>query len=145
MVLLFVVILIGAPILELYVATLVADQIGVGPTLLLLLAAVVLGAVVIRSAWRRRPRTSDTALLVLAGVLLLLPGFVTDVLGLLLLVPPVRAVAKVWVSGRVERRLSSWNVQVLRWGPSGQAGLGPTSGPVVKGEVLDEGDESPSR
>ena len=115
MLVILLVVLVGAPILEIYVGTLVADQIGAGPTLLLLLAGVVVGAVVMRRAWRRRPRTSDTALLVLAGALLLLPGFVSDAFGVLLLLPPVRAVVKVWVGQRVERRLSSWNLEVVRW------------------------------
>lgn len=146
MVLLLVVLLIGAPILELYVATVVADQIGVGPMLLLLLAGVVLGAVVIRRSWRRRPRTSDTALLVLAGVLLLLPGFVSDAIGLLLLLPPVRAVAKVWVGQRVERRVAAWNLEVLRWDTSLRPGPGTpgAGGPVVRGEVVDAEEEPPS-
>jgi UPF0716 protein FxsA len=145
MLLLLVVLFIGAPILELYVASLVADQIGVGPMLLLLLAAVVLGAVVIRRSWRRRPRTSDTALLVLAGVLLLLPGFVSDALGLLLLLPPVRAVAKVWVGQRVERRMASWNLEVLRWDTVLRPGPGspPAGGPVVQGEVVEGEDDQP--
>lgn len=147
MLLVLVVIVIGAPILELYVATVVADQVGVGPMLLLLLAAVVVGAVVIRRAWRRRPRTSDTALLVLAGVLLLLPGFVSDAVGLLLLLPPVRAVVKVWAGQRAERSLARWNVQWVRWdttlGAGGRPGEHPGAGPVVKGEVVD-GEDEPS-
>lgn len=142
MALILLVVLVGAPILEIYVGTLVADQIGAGPTLLLLLAGVVVGAFVMRRAWRRRPRTSDTALLVLAGALLLLPGFVSDALGLLLLLPPVRAVVKVWVGQRVERRLSSWNIEVLRWNRAVRPGPPPAPGPVVRGEVVD-GDEPP--
>jgi UPF0716 protein FxsA len=140
MVVIVLVLLVGAPILEIYVGTLVADQIGAGPTLLLLLAGVVVGAVVMRRAWRRRPRTSDTGLLVLAGALLLLPGFVSDAFGLLLLLPPVRAVVKVWVGQRVERRLSSWNLEVVRWNRAVRPGPPPASGPVVRGEVVD-GDE----
>lgn len=143
MVVIVLLLLVGAPILEIYVGTLVADQIGVGPTLLLLLAGVVVGAVVMRRAWRRRPRTSDTALMVLAGALLLLPGFVSDAFGLLLLLPPVRAVVKVWVGQRVERRLSAWNLEVVRWNRAVRPGPPPATGPVVRGEVVDgDGDET---
>jgi UPF0716 protein FxsA len=51
----------------------------------------------------------DGALLLVAGVLLVIPGFVTDALGLLLLVPPVRAVARRFATRRFLRR-----VQVVR-------------------------------
>lgn len=51
----------------------------------------------------------DGALILVAGVLLVIPGFVTDALGLLLLVPPVRAVARRYARRRFLRR-----VQVVR-------------------------------
>jgi UPF0716 protein FxsA len=47
----------------------------------------------------------DGALILVAGVLLVIPGFVTDALGLLLLIPPVRAVACRFVSRRVLREV----------------------------------------
>jgi UPF0716 protein FxsA len=47
----------------------------------------------------------DGALILVAGVLLVIPGFVTDALGLLLLIPPVRAVARRFVSRRVFREV----------------------------------------
>jgi UPF0716 protein FxsA len=47
----------------------------------------------------------DGALILVAGVLLVIPGFVTDVLGLLLLIPPIRAVARRFVSRRVLREV----------------------------------------
>jgi UPF0716 protein FxsA len=47
----------------------------------------------------------DGALILVAGVLLVIPGFVTDALGLLLLIPPVRAVARRFVSRRVLREV----------------------------------------
>ena len=140
MVLFLILFLIAFPILELYVGSLVADQIGLGPTLLAVLAAAILGVWVIRVGWRRRPRGADTALLVLAGLLLLFPGFITDALGLLLLLPPVRAVAKVWIGQRVDRQLASWNLTVLRWddetGRLTRTDYG--SGDVVTGEVIRE-------
>jgi UPF0716 protein FxsA len=43
---------------------------------------------------------TDTGLLALAGFLLLVPGFVTDAFGLLLLLPPVRAGIRVWLGRR---------------------------------------------
>jgi UPF0716 protein FxsA len=47
----------------------------------------------------------DGALILVAGVLLVIPGFVTDALGLLLLIPPIRAVARRVVSRRVMREV----------------------------------------
>jgi UPF0716 protein FxsA len=47
----------------------------------------------------------DGALVLVAGVLLVIPGFVTDVLGLLLLFPPIRALARRFVSRRVMREV----------------------------------------
>ena len=55
----------------------------------------------------RLPATEafDAALILVAGVLLVIPGFVTDALGLLLLVPPIRAVVRRFVSRRVLREV----------------------------------------
>jgi UPF0716 protein FxsA len=55
----------------------------------------------------RLPATEafDGALILVAGVLLVIPGFVTDAFGLLLLLPPVRAVVRRFVSRRVLREV----------------------------------------
>lgn len=132
-------VLIGGPILELYVGTLMVEAVGFSTTTLLLLIAAVAGVLVMRMAWRRRPRTPDSALLMLAGVLLLVPGFVSDAAGLLLLLPPVRALIRSWIGQRVERRLASWDLTVLRWDDS-TGRLHRTD--VVPGEVVE--DEAPS-
>jgi UPF0716 protein FxsA len=47
---------------------------------------------------------TDGGLLALAGFLLLVPGFVTDVFGLLLLLPPVRALTRTWLGRRFRVR-----------------------------------------
>ena len=148
MFLVLLLVLVGGPILELYVASLVANAIGLGPALLVLLAAAVAGVVVIRSAWRRRPRGADSALLLTAGALLLLPGYVSDVVGLILLLPPVRALVRVWLGVRVDRRLASWNLTVLRWDDStGRVTRRDvTGGPdVIQGEIVEPDDPSPGR
>jgi UPF0716 protein FxsA len=137
--LIVLILLVGLPVLELFVASEVVDQIGAGPALLIWLAATVLGVLVIRWGWRLRPRSADTALVVSAGALLLLPGYLSDVLGLLLLLPPVRALLRVWIGQRVERRLASWNLTVLRWddrsGRLTRTDLGAT-GDTIQGEVV---------
>jgi UPF0716 protein FxsA len=109
----FVLALIGVPVLEVFVFIEVGRAIGWIAALLLLLATSVLGARVVRLqgrsaiervsravSERRAPARAaiDGALGFLGGVLLVVPGFVTAVLGALLLVPPVRALTRRWVS-----------------------------------------------
>lgn len=101
------------PFAELAVIIQVGSWIGVGPTLLALVVTGAVGAVLVKregiGVFRRaqaRMRAGempgrelmDGALILFAGALLLTPGFLTDILGLALLVPPVRAVVR--ASGR---------------------------------------------
>ena len=98
--------LICWPLLELFVAFEVSQLIGVTWTVLLILFSVPLGMWAVRSqgraVWRRladgiatgRPPGRDVldgALVLIGGVLFILPGFVSDVFGALLLLPPSRA------------------------------------------------------
>ena len=87
------------PVAELFVAIQVAHAVGVVPTIVLLIAGWPLGTWALRrqgaAAWRRlglalgEGRTParevvDGALVVIGGVLLMIPGFITDAIGLLL-------------------------------------------------------------
>ncbi|MGZ4187929.1 MAG: FxsA family protein [Solirubrobacteraceae bacterium] len=98
--------LICWPLLELFVAFEVSQLIGVTYTVLLILLSVPVGIWAVRSqgrvVWRRltdgiaagRPPARavlDGALVLIGGVLFILPGFVSDVFGALLLLPPSRA------------------------------------------------------
>jgi UPF0716 protein FxsA len=98
-------IFIALPIAEIYLFVLVGRAIGPLATVALVLAAMVLGAAVIalrapralgeaRDALQRGEapvrEVLDGAVLVAAGALLIVPGFLTDAIGLLLLVPWVR-------------------------------------------------------
>lgn len=104
-----VVLFIGLPIAELFVIIRVGEAIGLLPTLAILIADSVLGSLLLRSqgraAWRRfnealaaaRPparEVMDGALVIFGGALLITPGFLTDILGLVLLLPPTRAVVR---------------------------------------------------
>lgn len=97
------------PIAELLVAIKVAELIGVLATVLLLLAGWPLGVWLMkaegRGAWRRlgasvsagRPpghEVLDGGLIVAGGFFLIVPGFITDLLGLLLLLAPTRSLAR---------------------------------------------------
>jgi UPF0716 protein FxsA len=105
LVLLFIVV----PIVELYVIIQVGQWIGVLPTLAILVADALLGSFLLRqqgrSAWqrfnaalaeRRFPgrEVADGVMIVAGGTLLLTPGFITDIFGLLLLIPPSRALIR---------------------------------------------------
>jgi UPF0716 protein FxsA len=110
---------IVVPIVELYVIIQVGQAIGVWPTLALLVADAVLGSLLLRhqgrSAWRRfnlalqerrfpGREVADGLMIAVGGTLLLTPGFVTDVVGLVLLVPPSRAVVRRLTRAYVGRR-----------------------------------------
>lgn len=107
--LLLVLLFVAVPIVEIYVIIQVGEAIGVFWTIALLVLDSVLGSVLMRSqgrlAWRRfnaaiargRPparEALDGVLVVFGGALLLAPGFVTDGLGALLLLPPTRALVR---------------------------------------------------
>lgn len=104
---------------ELLVAIKVAELVGVLLTVLLLLASWPVGLWLMkaegRAAWRRltitvaqgrRPgqEVVDGGLIVLGGILLIVPGFITDVLGLGLLLAPVRALAGRSITRHVQSR-----------------------------------------
>lgn len=98
-------ILLLLPVLEIATFVIVAAQIGVLRAFGLLLLAGLAGGVLLRQAGRSQMNRLRAALAegtgrleikdlglvyLLAGVLLLIPGFLTDILALLLLIPPVR-------------------------------------------------------
>lgn len=155
---LLAVLFIGLPLLELYLVIQVGQVIGALWTILLLVADSVLGAFVVRReggrAWRalrealqagRMPATelADGALVLIGGTLLLTPGFVTDVLGALLVLPLTRPAFRGLLARFVAAR-----VVVGVPGPLGGAGFGPGTarrpgtdqGPVVRGDVVDDED-----
>jgi UPF0716 protein FxsA len=120
MFLVLLVLFIVVPIAELAVIIQVGQEIGLWWTIALLLADSVLGSVLMRSqgraAWRRfnqaveagRPparEALDGALIIVGGALLLTPGFLTDIGGLLLLLPPSRAVARRLLVRRFAKRM----------------------------------------
>jgi len=107
--LLLVILFVVVPLAELYVIIQVGQAIGALPTIGLLLLDSLLGSWLLRAqgraAWLRfraavaagRPpalEVLDGALVIVGGALLLAPGFITDVVGAALLIPPTRALAR---------------------------------------------------
>jgi UPF0716 protein FxsA len=136
---LLVLLFIVVPIAELYVIIQVGEAIGVVPTLLLLVLDAVLGSWLLkhegRSAWRRfnlalsegrlpGKEVADGFLVILGGALLIAPGFLTDILGILFLLPPTRAVAR-----RLLTRFTVGRVSVVGFpGGGAMGGFGSRSG-----------------
>ena len=103
--LIFLLIFVGAPLVELYLLIEVGSVIGAVPTIALSVLTAALGGLLVRMqgfavlfraqaqmAAREVPALEllEGALLLLVGLALLLPGFITDAVGFLLLIPPLR-------------------------------------------------------
>jgi len=138
---------------EVVVVAVVSAWIGFGWTLLLLLVTTLLGAWLVRRegarAWRsfsaavaegRPPGQAalDGMLILIGGLLVLLPGFVSDVLGLLCLLPPTRRLlGRALVGWALTRgRATVVRVRSTR-GPGGPPPGAPPGGPgrVIEGEI----------
>lgn len=110
---------VAVPVGEIAVFIAVGSRIGVLPTIALVLLTAALGIVLVRRqglATLRRARAdleadrvpagamADGLAILLAGALLVIPGFLTDIAGLLLLIPPLRArivaAAGAWLAAR---------------------------------------------
>jgi UPF0716 protein FxsA len=125
-------IFIVVPLAELYVILKVADSLLGWPLTIALLAAdSLLGSWLLRSqgraVWNRfneavragrvpHSEVIDGVLVIFGGAFLITPGFITDIIGLLLLVPPTRRVFRRWARRAIERR-----TVVAVAGPGGRA------------------------
>jgi UPF0716 protein FxsA len=142
---------IVVPIVELYVIIQIGSWIGVMPTIALLLADALLGSLLLRhqgrGAWRRfnaalaerrfpGREVADGLLIAIGGTLLLTPGFVTDIVGLILLVPPTRAIVRRLMRGYVGRRF----LIVGAPGPAGRATPGRSYDYDATAEEIDADD-----
>ncbi len=118
LVLLFIVL----PIAEIALLVRVEGAIGLGWTVALLIADSIIGSLLLRNqgrvVWRRFQRTmqagrmphrevQDGVLVIFGGALLITPGFLTDILGLLLLIPPTRAVVRRFVMRALTKRAAN--------------------------------------
>ncbi len=139
---------IVVPLVELYAIIQVGHAIGALPTIALLLADSVLGALLMRSqgraAWRSfqaalasgRPparEVLDGVLVVFGGALLLTPGFVTDLLGVGLLLPPTRALARRRLVGRFAGRVAGGTAKGFRFPAAGRPRPQPRYEDTVEG------------
>jgi UPF0716 protein FxsA len=113
---------IVVPLVELYVIVQVGHAIGALGTIALLLVVSLVGAwltkhegfIVLQRVRERLARGEvpgremiDGLLVLLGGVLLLVPGFVTDAAGIILLFPPTRALARAWLRRRFSLQVTT--------------------------------------
>ena len=130
-------------VVEIVAVVALASWIGFGWTLVVLLAGAVLGIWLARREGLRVARalaeaardrrvahveTTDGMLVAAGGLLLLVPGLVTDVAGLLLLLPPSRALVRRRLVRAAERGAPGLRTARIR-----------TEGPVIDGEVVVDG------
>jgi UPF0716 protein FxsA len=131
----FALLLIVAPVAEVLVFIEVGLAIGWLTDVVLLLGTSVLGGWLLRVqgrvaiqrvslavSERRAPGAAaiDGALGFLGAGLLVVPGFITDALGVLLVFPPTRTVARRWISRRYEGRVMRFVANVGRVAPGGR-------------------------
>ncbi|MFI1396854.1 FxsA family membrane protein [Streptomyces sp. NPDC020681] len=142
-------------VLEIWLLILVAGAAGGLTVLALLLGGAVLGAAVIKRAGGRAFRnlsetvqqaqsgvmpttptgSSGNGFLMLGGLLLILPGLISDVIGLALLLPPVRSLLGRYAERSLERRMRAATPGSLG-DAFQQARIHRPDGKVVQGEVI---------
>jgi UPF0716 protein FxsA len=154
--LLLVALLVGVPVLEIVVIIAVGRAIGVAWTILALLGLMLIGSWALkregRRAWHKLRRAvedgkmparevTDGVLVLVGGLLMIVPGFVTAAVGALLLLPPTRAALRPVLGASVGRWVARQDPGRLRmYGPVYRASSsrGPaTQNHVVEGEIVD--------
>lgn len=141
---------VAIPIVEFWLVTTVGGLIGVWPTLALLVVSAVVGAVMMRregpKAWAAlvkafgtgqlpTGRLADAALVLVGGILLMLPGFLTDLLGLVMILPFTRPLIRRLLAFVLARRVANSTIDplVIR----GETAEPPSDPTVISGEIED--------
>lgn len=115
---------IALPLIEIALFILIGARIGVGATLALILLSAVAGVMILRGQQARLQGMmqgglrvapgrllADGAFRMVAGLLLVLPGFLTDVLGLILLIPAVQRLILARIAARARVATASFHQQ----------------------------------
>ncbi len=133
------------PLVEIWTIIQVGQVVGPWWTILLLLGAGVVGSWLVKReggrAWTslqqalqqgRMPHReiADGVLILIGGTLMITPGFLSDVLGVLMILPVTRPVGRTLLAGFIGRRLSAAAYTTAPRRPTGD---------VVQGEVVDPG------
>lgn len=161
-----ILIMVAVPLLELALLIKLGQQIGFWATLAIIFLTAGIGIAILNAqglaAFRRaidsvsqgKPPVEpalDGFMLMMAGGLLLAPGLITDVAGLLLLIPPLRRLVASW---GLKKMMASGSIHVGTWqrtetyGPRPERGsAGAGRGTVIEGEFerIDEKKVDPRR
>jgi len=146
---------VGLPLLEIYLLIQLGQVVGPWWTILILLAAGVLGSWLVKReggrAWQalqsalasgRMPATelADGALILIGGTLLLTPGFISDAVGLFCILPFTRPIGRRLLARLISRRLVVMGPggPVPRSAYPGEEQRRPGHRTVIQGEVVDE-------
>ena len=135
------------PLVDLMLLLKVGARIGFVPTLGIVIVTAILGASLTRSQGVRTLRKLQEAqaegrmphaellegvMILIAGIVLLTPGFLTDLVGFLLLIPPVRTALR----GQLGKALKG-RVQVVGMSPGGQVGAYPQPQEEMRERVIE--------
>ena len=172
--------MVALPFVEIYLIVQLGQLIGVWWTLAILVGEALLGFWLVRRegsrAWKALNESlasgktpsgelADTALILVGGVLLVVPGFVTDIFGLIFLLPFTRPLARKVLAFFVARRMSRLGMAYVRRdltviegetvpdpqsgsgsgssGSGSDAASGPASGPVIIAGEIEDGPRRP--
>ena len=139
--------IIGWPLIEIALFVTIGGWIGLWPTLAVVVGSALVGVAILRGQGLRNlaqvrssvsvmqigaEQIARTVLVVIAAVLLVLPGFLTDALGLVLLVPPVQTL--VLSSAKLRLQAFASRFPDTRGGPAGRA---RPNDPTRPGLVID--------
>lgn len=145
------------PIIELWLFLTLGKTIGIFETILIIIVTGVLGATLTKkqgmdtlSKFQRsfsggnlpHEELTDGILILLAGAVLLTPGFLTDAVGFALLIPPLRAIVKTRVAAYLKEKVLNGKIKATVNGQpinpsSSSPNMRSTTGRVVDVEVLD--------
>jgi len=121
------------PLLELYILIKIGGYIGAFPTVGLVVLTALLGFVLARFEGLRKleqikrslslgivpaEEMLDGVLIFVGGVLLIIPGVLTDLFALILLIPYTRTIFKRWLRRRFDRMIATGNVRLHYYGRS---------------------------
>ena len=143
---------IVVPVVEIYVIIQVGQVIGAWWTILLLIADSIFGSWLVKKegakAWqalqlaleeRRLPHRelADGVLILVGGTLMITPGFVSDIFGILCILPFTRPIGRRILAGMLSRRLLGASTGTWSGTPPPGTPRRPGTDDVVRGEVVD--------
>lgn len=148
--------LLGYPLIELVTAYVVAQWIGWGWTILLLIVGFPVGFAIMRNAGQaamvdlqraastgEQPDQGRHAVTLLGGLLVAVPGFWTDLIGLLLIIPPVQRMFRSRAQRWLDARMTTLRMPGV-YNPNGFSGGDIVQGTVIHVEDLRDTDPPPT-